>query len=130
MRGGGGVGVAQGRRARGGAGGGCPSFQHLPLDRVRVLDGGNCSGGDPRYKCRSPHLLYIWHYATGAHQPSIGLGIPDQDANQGPSSPLGQLVEINTNKVLGLFVFVTLLTLKKNLTCMQYLMKPICKTFS
>ena len=53
--------------------------------------------GEPRDLCRSPHLLYIWHCATGAHQPSIGLGVPDQDASQGPSSPLGQLVEINTN---------------------------------
>ena len=49
------------------------------------LDGGDCSGGEPRVKCHSPHLLYIWHCATGAHQPSIGLGVPDQDASQGPS---------------------------------------------
>ena len=33
----------------------------------------------------------------GAHQPSIGLGVPDQDASQGSRLPLGQLVEINTN---------------------------------
>ena len=26
-----------------------------------------------------------------------GLSVPDQDASQGPNSPLGQLVEINTN---------------------------------
>ena len=58
---------------------------------------GHCGGDEPRVMCRSPHLLYIWHCATGAHQPSIGLGVPDQDASQGPSSPLGQLVEINTN---------------------------------
>ena len=33
----------------------------------------------------------------GAYQPSIGLGVPNQDASQGPSLLLGQLVEINTN---------------------------------
>ena len=89
--------VAPGRQARGGAGGGFPSLQHLPLDRTRVRTVGHCGGDEPRDLCRSPHLLYIWHCATGAHQPSIGLGVPDQDASQGPSLPLGQLVEINTN---------------------------------
>ena len=34
MRRGGSAGVAQGRLARGGAGGGFPSLHHLPLDRV------------------------------------------------------------------------------------------------
>jgi len=58
------------------------------------------AAGEPRDQCRSPHLLYIWHCAMGAHQPSIGLGVPDQDASQGPSSLLGQLVEINTNTFL------------------------------
>ena len=56
-----------------------------PCDRSRVWTVGNNDGSKPRVKCRSPHLLYIWHCATGAHQPSIGLGIPDQDASQGPS---------------------------------------------
>ena len=97
MRRGGGAGVAQGRRARGGAGGGFPSLQHLPLDQTRVRTVGHCGGDEPHDQCRSPHLLYIWHCAMGAHQPSIGLGVPDQDASQGPSSPLGQLVDINTN---------------------------------
>ena len=90
-------GVVQGRRARGGASGGFPSLQRLPLNRTRVRTVGQCGGDEPRDLCRSPHLLYIWHCATGAHQPSIRLGVPDQDASQGPSSPLGQLVEINTN---------------------------------
>ena len=35
-----------------------------------------------------------------AHQPSIGLGVSDQDQSQGPSLSLGQLVEINTNMML------------------------------
>ena len=77
--------------------GGLSAAAAPPLDRVRVLDSGNCSSGEPHIPCRSPHLLYIWHCATGAHQPSIGLGVPDQDASQGPSLSLGQLVEINTN---------------------------------
>ena len=85
MRRGGGAGVAQGRRARGGAGGGFPSLQHLPLDRTRVRTVGHCGGDESHDQCRSPHLLYIWHCATGAHRPSIGLGVPDQDASQGPS---------------------------------------------
>ena len=33
----------------------------------------------------------------GAHQPHLGLGVPDQDASQESSLPLGQLAEINTN---------------------------------
>ena len=74
--------------------------QRLPLDRTRVRTVGHCGGDEPHDLCRSPYLLYIWHCATGAHQPSIGLGVPDQDASQGPSSPLGQLVEINTNKMV------------------------------
>ena len=45
----------------------------------------------------SPPPLYTWRCATGAHQPSIGLGVPDQNASQGLSWLLGQLVEINTN---------------------------------
>ena len=90
----------RGRRSRGaGAGGGFPSLSAPPsLDRVRVwMVRTVVAAGEPRDQCCSPHLLYIWHCATGAHQPSIGLGVPDQDASQGPSSLLGQLVEINTN---------------------------------
>ena len=68
-----------------------------PLDRSRVWTVGNSDGGKPHDLCHSSHLLYIWHCATGAHQPYIGLGVPDQDASQGPSLSLGQLVEINTN---------------------------------
>ena len=45
---------------------------------------------------QSPPPLYM-ALRDRAHQPSIGLGVPDQDASQGPSLPLGQLVEINTN---------------------------------
>ena len=68
-----------------------------PLDRSRVWTVGNSDGGQSHVTCRSPHLLYIWHCATGAHQPSIGLGVPDQDASQGwPSRWTGPL-EINTN---------------------------------
>ena len=59
------------------------------------LWGGGC--GELRVVCRSPHLLYIWHCATGAHQPSIGLGVPDQDASQGWPSRWTGPVEINTN---------------------------------
>jgi len=54
-------------------------------DRSRVRTVGNSGGGEPRVLCHSPHLLYIWHCATGANQPSIGLGVPDQDVSQGPS---------------------------------------------
>ena len=69
----------------------CPLWIGLGLGQW----GGGC--GELRVVCHSPHLLYIWHCATGAHQLSIGLGVPDQDASQAPGSPLGQLVEINTN---------------------------------
>ena len=86
--------VAPGRRARGG---GFPSLQHLPLDRTRVRTVGHCGGDEPRVMCRSPHLLYIWHCATGAHQPHIALGVPDQDASQGWPSRWTGPVEINTN---------------------------------
>jgi len=68
-----------------------------PLDRSRVWTVGNSDGGQPRVTCHSPHLLYIWHCATGAHQPSIGLGVPDQDASQGWPSRWTGPVEINTN---------------------------------
>jgi hypothetical protein len=27
---------------------------------------------------------YLWHYTTAAHQPSVGLGSPDQGAVNGP----------------------------------------------
>ena len=70
----------RGRRSRGaGAGGSFPSLSAPPsLDRVRVwMVGTVAAAGEPRDQCRSPHLLYIWHCATGAHQPSIGLGVPD-----------------------------------------------------
>ena len=79
-----------------------PAAGSLSRRSARVWRWGNSGGDEPRILCCSPHLLYIWHCATGAHQPSIGLGVPDQDASQGPSSPLGQLVEINTNKIVNL----------------------------
>ena len=56
-----------------------------PLDRSRFGRWGTLAAANLIIKCRSPHLLYIWHCATGAHQPSTGLDIPDQDASQGPS---------------------------------------------
>ena len=71
--------------------------QLFPLDRTRVRTVGHRGGDEPCILCRSPHLLYIWHCATGAHQPCIGLGAPDQSASQRPSWPSGQLVEINPN---------------------------------
>ena len=35
----------------------------------------------------SPHLLFIC-CTTGAHQPHLGLGVPDQNARKGPAQSL------------------------------------------
>jgi hypothetical protein len=44
-----------------------------------------------------PHLIFIALRDKGL--PAVyGLGTPDQGAGQGPSWPLGQMVEINSNK--------------------------------
>ena len=41
------------------------------------------------------HLSLLYGTARRGPTSRAGLGIPDQDASQGPSWPLGQLVEIN-----------------------------------
>jgi hypothetical protein len=70
-----------------------PSLQHVPSRSVRVWSRGlkwrrrtsssELMAPTPSYMC----------CATGAHQPSNGLGVPDPDASQGPNGPLGPLVE-------------------------------------
>ena len=77
-------------------GGGLPNASVPRIDRVatRVFSG---ETGRRRTSCLEPPTLplsFIWHCAMGAHQP-CWAGRPDQDASQGPSWPLGQLVEIN-----------------------------------
>ena len=42
-----------------------------------------------------PHLSLLYGTARWGPTSRVGLGVPDQDASQGPSWPLGQLVEIN-----------------------------------
>ena len=49
---------------------------------------------------QSPPPLYM-ALRDGAHQPSIGLGIPNQDASQDWPSRWTGPVEINTNKNMG-----------------------------
>jgi hypothetical protein len=44
------------------------------------------------FGARGPHSLLLC-FVTAAHQPSNGLGVPDQDASQGPNGPLGPLLE-------------------------------------
>jgi len=58
---------------------------------------GKQGGGEPRIKSHQPHLSLIYGTARWGPTSHVGLGVPDQDASQGPSWPLGQLVEINTN---------------------------------
>jgi hypothetical protein len=43
----------------------------------------------------APHLLYIALH-DGGPPASIGLGAPDQGADQRPNEPLGSLVERST----------------------------------
>ena len=54
-------------------------------------------GGEPRVTSHQPHLSLLYGTARWGPTSRVGLGVPDQDASQGPSWPLGQLVEINTN---------------------------------
>ena len=72
-----------------------PVASALPMDRIRVGGGVNSGGGEPWGACHwSPPPLYIGLRDRGP--PAFyGLRVPDQDAVQGPSWPLGQLVEIN-----------------------------------
>ena len=69
--------------------------QRLPFDRTRMRWGALAAVNLVK-RAASPHLLFIG-LRDGAHQPHLELGVPDQNASQGPSLPLGQLVEINTN---------------------------------
>ena len=55
-------------------------------------------GGDEhRPLCHCPYLSLLYGAARRGPTSRVGLCVPDQDASQGPSSPLGQLAEINTN---------------------------------
>ena len=54
-------------------------------------------GGEPRVTSHQPHLSLLYGTARWGATSRVGLGVPDQDASQGPSWSLGQLVEINTN---------------------------------
>jgi hypothetical protein len=77
-------------------GGGLPVVGSTLLDRSRVRTVGCGSGSEPHSLCPGPHLLFMVLYDGGP--PAVyGLGTPDQGAGQGPSWPLGQLVEINSN---------------------------------
>ena len=86
----------QGRRRRGtvATAVGLPVAYSAPLDRSRV---GMVEQWRQRTSLVAPltPTSYLLYCATGAHQPYIGLGAPDQSASQRPSWPLGQLVEIN-----------------------------------
>ena len=64
-------------------------------------------GGEPRVTSHQPHLSLL--YGTALREPTsrVGLGVPDQDASQGPSWLLGQLVEINPtfSPLISLYTF-------------------------
>jgi hypothetical protein len=68
----------------------------VPLDRLGLGLWGGGSGSEPRTLCPGPHLLFM-ALCDGGPPAVYGLSTPDQGAGQGPSWPLGQLVEINSN---------------------------------
>jgi hypothetical protein len=74
-----------------------PVAYNTPSGSARVRTVGGGSGSEPRVLCPGPHLLFMV-LCDGGPPTIYGLGTPDQGAGQGPSWPLGQLVEINSNR--------------------------------
>ena len=85
-----GDGVAQGRRAS------C-RFSASRRSVATRFSVGELSGGEPHDNHHSPHLSLLYGAARRGPTSRVGLGVPDQDARQGSSLPLGQLTEIDTN---------------------------------
>ena len=77
---------------------GFPSLQRLAKIGLRLgFSVGKLGSGEPRMVCRSPHHSLLYGAARRGPTSRVELGVPNQDASQGPSLPLGQLAEINTN---------------------------------
>ena len=79
----------------GGAAGGFPSLATHPLDQIRDFSG-ELGSGEPRTKSHRPPPLFIAHCDRGP--PAIvGLGAPDQGADQRPNWAIGSSLGLEIN---------------------------------
>ena len=77
---------------------GCfPPLQPTLFDRIRDLRWGTVIAVNLMSRVASPHLLFIG-LRDGGPSASFWAGPPIRALGQGISWPLGQLVEINSNK--------------------------------